>query len=46
MMVEAAMLCAREEMTLEQLIAQIECQEKHTSKLAPPEGLYLANVQY
>ena len=46
MMVEAAMLCAREEITLEQLLEQIEGQEKHTSKLAPPEGLYLARVQY
>ena len=46
MMVEAAMLCARGELTLEQLSEQIECQEKHTSRLAPPEGLYLARVQY
>ena len=46
MMIEASMLCAREEITLEQLAEQIEGQEKHTSKLAPPEGLYLARVQY
>jgi len=46
MMVEAAMLCAKGEMTLEQLTEQIECREKHTSGLAPPEGLYLARVQY
>ncbi len=46
MMVESAMLCAREEITLEQLAEQIGCQKKHTSKLAPPEGLYLARVQY
>ena len=46
MMVEAAMLCARGEMTLKQLLEQIECQEKHTSKLAPPEGLYLAKINY
>jgi len=46
MMVEAVMLCANEEMTLEQLSEQISCQEKHTSRLAPPEGLYLARVQY
>ena len=46
MMIEAAMMCAKEEMTLNQLIRQIECQEKLTSKLAPPEGLYLARVQY
>ena len=46
MMVDAAMLCAREEITLEQLTEQIGCQEKHTSRLAPPEGLYLARVHY
>ncbi len=46
MMVEAAMLCARGEITLKQLMAQIECQEKHTTKLAPPEGLYLARISY
>ncbi len=46
MMVEASMLCARGEMTLEQLSMQIKCREKHTSRLAPPEGLYLARVQY
>ncbi len=46
MMVEASMLCAKGGITLEQLAEQIEGQEKHTSKLAPPEGLYLARVQY
>jgi tRNA pseudouridine38-40 synthase len=46
MMVEASMLCAREEMTLKQLLEQIACQEKHTTKLAPPEGLYLAKIHY
>jgi tRNA pseudouridine38-40 synthase len=46
MMVDAAMLCARGELTLAQLSEQIECQEKHTSRLASPEGLYLARVQY
>ena len=46
MMVEAAMLCARGEMTLKQLTEQIECQEKHTTRLAPPEGLYLAQISY
>ena len=46
MMVGAAMQCAKEEITLEQLTEQIECQEKHTSRLAPPEGLYLARVHY
>lgn len=46
MMVEAAMLCAKSEMTLEQLQEQIACQKKHTTKLAPPEGLYLARILY
>ena len=46
MMVEAAMQCARGEMALKQLKEQLECQEKHTTKLAPPEGLYLAKILY
>lgn len=46
MMVDAAMLCAKSEMTLEQLQEQIACQKKHTTKLAPPEGLYLARILY
>jgi len=46
MMVEAAMQCARGEMTAKQLLEQIECQEKHTTRLAPPEGLYLAKINY
>lgn len=46
MMVEAAMQCARGEMTPEQLLEQIACQEKHTTKLAPPYGLYLARILY
>jgi tRNA pseudouridine38-40 synthase len=46
MMVEAVMQCAREEMTLTQLLEQIECQKKHTTKLAPPDGLYLARILY
>ena len=46
MMIDASMMCAREEMTLKELSSQIECQEKLTSKLAPPEGLYLARVLY
>jgi tRNA pseudouridine38-40 synthase len=46
MMVESAMLCAGRELTLKQLSEQIACHAKHTSRLAPPEGLYLARVQY
>lgn len=46
MMVESAMLYAQGHITLEELLMQIKCQEKHTSRLAPPEGLYLARVLY
>jgi tRNA pseudouridine38-40 synthase len=46
MMVDAAMLCAKQEMTLSQLQEQIAGKKKHTTKLAPPEGLYLARIFY
>lgn len=46
MMIDAAMLCAKGEMTLTQLQEQIASQKKHTTKLAPPEGLYLARILY
>ena len=46
MMVDAAMLCARNEMSLIQLQEQLECQTKHTNRLAPAEGLYLARIVY
>jgi len=46
MMVEAAMMCAKEELSLTQLKEQLYCQKKHTTKLAPPEGLYLARIFY
>jgi tRNA pseudouridine38-40 synthase len=46
MMVEAAMLCARGEITREELSDQIAGKEKHSRTLAPPEGLYLARVIY
>jgi len=46
MMVDAAMQCAKGEMSLIQLQEQIECIQKHTTRLAPPEGLYLAKVIY
>ena len=46
MMVEAAMHCARGEMTTRQLSEQIECQERYITRLAPPEGLYLARILY
>jgi len=46
MMVDAAMLCARGELSENQLQEQLNCQKKHTTKLAPPEGLYLAKIIY
>ncbi len=46
MMVAAAMATAKGEMSYLELDQQLECQEKHTTKLAPPEGLYLARIQY
>jgi tRNA pseudouridine38-40 synthase len=46
MMVDAAMLCATEQMTLTELQEQIDCNKKHTTKLAPAEGLYLAKILY
>jgi len=46
MMVDAAMLCAKGKLTQKQLFEQISCQHKYTTKLAPPEGLYLAKILY
>ncbi len=46
MMIEAAIQSAKGDMTVKQLLEQINCQEKHTTKLAPPEGLYLAKILY
>ena len=46
MMVESVMLYAKEELSLIQLEEQLHCEEKHTTKLAPPEGLYLARILY
>jgi tRNA pseudouridine38-40 synthase len=46
MMVDAAMLCARGDMSEMELQEQLDCQKKHTTKLAPPEGLYLAKIIY
>jgi len=46
MMVDTVMLCAKNEMTTTQLQEQLDCQKKHTTKLAPPEGLYLAKIIY
>jgi len=46
MMIDAAMLCAKSKMTFTQLEAQLNTKHKHTTKLAPPEGLYLARILY
>lgn len=46
MMVAMAIACAKEEITLSQLKEQLKCEKKHYSKLATPEGLYLAKVLY
>jgi len=46
MMTDAAMACAKGELSLAQLEEQISCKTKHTTKLAPPEGLYLARIFY
>ncbi|RLA69708.1 MAG: tRNA pseudouridine(38-40) synthase TruA [Epsilonproteobacteria bacterium] len=46
MMVDMAMSCATNTMTLTQLKEQLHGQKKHSTKLAPPEGLYLANIFY
>ncbi len=46
MMVDAAMQVATQQLTLDALKAQLACKEKHTTKLAPPEGLYLARIVY
>ena len=46
MMVDAAMQCAKEEISLTQLQEQVACSHKYTTKLAPPEGLYLAKILY
>jgi tRNA pseudouridine38-40 synthase len=46
MMIDMAMSYASNERTILQLKEQLECHKKHSTKLAPPEGLYLAKVFY
>jgi len=46
MMVDMAMSSATNKVTLAQLQEQLHCQEKHSTKLAPAAGLYLANIFY
>ena len=46
MMVDTAMLYAKGDLDLNQLKAQLACQHRHTTSLAPAEGLYLARIIY
>ena len=46
MMIDASIQVAYGNLTLEALKSQLLCQEKYTTKLAPPQGLYLARVLY
>ena len=46
MMVDAAMSYAHDNITQTELQEQIDCKQKHTTRLAPPEGLYLAKILY
>lgn len=46
MMVEASMQVALEKWSIEALEKQLNLKKKSMSKLAPPEGLYLARITY
>lgn len=46
MMVDTAMQVAHGTLSLHALEEQLACTQKHTTKLAPPEGLYLARIIY
>jgi len=46
MMIDAAMLCAENKMTIMQLMEQLNCEKKHSTRLAPAQGLYLARIVY
>ena len=46
MMVHTAILCAKGNISKRELHEQLNCEKKHTTKLAPPEGLYLARILY
>lgn len=46
LMVDAAMACAQNRLTLEALQKQLNLEEKTHTKLAPAEGLYLAHIHY
>jgi len=46
MMVDAAMQCATDTLSIDALEKQLACSQKYSTKLAPPEGLYLARIIY
>jgi tRNA pseudouridine38-40 synthase len=46
MMVDAAISYAQDKISLTSLQEQIDVKRQHTTKLAPPEGLYLAKILY
>ena len=46
MMVDMAMRCAMNKLSIDELQEQLVCSKKHNTKLAPPEGLYLARIIY
>jgi len=46
MMIEASMQCAKGDISLKNLVSQIECTEKYTTRLADGSGLYLSKVYY
>jgi len=46
MMVDISISYAQKTFTLTQLQEQLQCKVKHSTKLAPQEGLYLARVLY
>ena len=46
MMVEASMQGALGKLSLEEIKEQLELKERYITKLAPPEGLYLARITY
>ena len=46
MMTDIAMQCATHRLPVKALQEQLACEHKHSTKLAPPEGLYLARIIY
>lgn len=46
MMVEASMQVALGQLSLKELQEQLNLKQRHTTKLAPPQGLYLARILY